>query len=84
MKIEELRLEPLSSKHYSTDITVKTGNGWDKSGPTFTISLSGMGTKPSVREYEKGYGPDDGMNHVESEELYELATIILEALRKHL
>lgn len=84
MRIGKIQLTPLPTKHYSTEIQVEVGgNGWDEEGRNFLISISGAGSKPSVREYEKGYYPEDGMNHVESEEHYELATLIMEALRKN-
>lgn len=80
MKLGEIHLKPLSFKHYETEVEVEAevGGCWT----TFKISISGEGSKPSFREYEKGYHPDDGMDHVESEEHLFLATRILEALRK--
>jgi len=83
IRVGHIQIEPLSSKHYSTNLSVEVGgNGWDKGGYRFTITISGVGTQPSIREYEKGYYEDDGMNHVESQEHYELAVVIMDALRK--
>lgn len=82
MRIGKVKLEPLESKHYSTRVIVEVGgNGYDEEGPYFTVEISGTGSRPSTREYEKGYYPEDGMGHVESEEHMYLATRILEALR---
>ena len=82
-RIGKVQLKPLPSKHYSTDVEVEVGgNGWDELGRTFRIEICGTGSKPSVREYERGYCAEEGMNHVESEEHYYLASVILEALRK--
>jgi len=84
VRIGKLKLKELPSKHYSTEIEVEVGgNGWDEGGTMFRIYICGSGTEPSLREYEKGYYPDDGMDHVESEEHYKLAMIIMEALRKY-
>lgn len=82
-QIGKIKLRPLGLKHYDTQIEVEVGgDGWDEEGEFFLVSISGTGSKPSVREYEKGYYPEDGMDHVESQEHYELATLIMEALRK--
>jgi len=84
MKIGRVKLKELPSKHYSTDIEVEVGgNGWDEEGKMFRIDICGSGTNPSCREYQKGYYPEDGMDHVESEEHYQLAMIILKALREY-
>lgn len=88
MRIGKVKLVPLESKHYSTEIEVEVGgNDWDKVGTNFKITIAGYGSKPSMREYEKGcYSLQligEGMDHVESEEHYQLASIILEALTKH-
>jgi len=78
------KLKPLRSKYYSTELIVWVGrNSWDKVGVPMRVSISGAGSCPSTREYERGYDPDEGMDHVESEEAYQLVKIIMEALRKH-
>jgi len=83
-RIGEVKLEELSSKHYSTDIKVEVGGKrWDEGGRLFHIGIYGIGTTPSHREYEKGCYSDDDMNHVESEEHYQLAMIIMKALRDY-
>jgi len=79
--ITKVELTPLRSKHYETQLTVWVGgNGWDNDGIPFTLSIAGMGTKPSVRELERGYYTDEGMNHVESKEHLLIAEAVLEKL----
>lgn len=76
MKIDKVELEPLRSKWYSTRIEVTA------EGKPFSIEVSGTGSSPSPREYENGYFPDEGMDHVESDEVYRMALVIMEALKK--
>lgn len=76
MKIDKVELEPLRSKWYSTKIEVVA------EGKLFSIEVRGAGSSPSPREYENGYLPDEGMDHVESDEVYRMALVIMEALRK--
>jgi len=73
MKITKVELAGLPCKHYSTDLyaTVKSDEGEEY---VFTVSISGYGLKPSRRELERGWEPDWGMEHVESEEHLFLAT----------
>ena len=73
MKITKLELADLPCKHYSTDlyVTVESDEGEDY---VFTVSISGYGPKPSSRELERGWEPDHGMDHVESEMHLFLAT----------
>ena len=76
MVITEVEIEPLRSKHYETILYV-VANGYG-----FSISISGYYPKPSLREIEGGWEPDEGMDHVESEVHYGLATLIANALSK--
>ena len=66
MKITKVELADLPCKHYRTDLyaTVESDEGEEY---VFTVSISGYGPKPSSREIEKGWEPDWGMDHVESE-----------------
>jgi hypothetical protein len=81
VKIKEVTLEPLRSKHYTTDLTVRLMNS-DLEVFRYNISISGYSSTPSVRETDRGWEPDDGMNHVEGQEHHILALIIKEALEK--
>lgn len=71
MKLENFKMEPLKSKHYSTDIPLEVN------GNNFLIRISGNGTKPSKREIDRGWEPEHGMDHTESEEHTYLASLIL-------
>jgi len=79
--ITKIELTPLRGKHYETQLTVWVGgNDWDSDGTPLQISIAGMGSRPSVRELERGYYTDEGMNHVESKEHLLVAEAILEKL----
>lgn len=79
MKIKSVTLEPLRGKHYSTDLVVEV---YDDFGfpNDIVITISGYYPSPSKREIDKGWEPDDGMDHVETQAEYALALIIKEAL----
>ena len=78
MKILDVNIRPLPGKHYSTDLTVDVEvEGGDYS---LVISIAGYAPKPSVREIEMGWEPEDGINHVESESHYMIAQQIEAAL----
>lgn len=79
MKIKSVTLEPLRGKHYSTDIIVEVYDEWGCAND-IVITISGYYPSPSQREIDKGWEPDDGMDHVETEAEYGLALIIKEAL----
>jgi len=82
MKTSKIEVLPLDSKYYSTEIRLKlNGNGWDFEGTDAGITIWADGDNPSIRELEKGYYSDDGMNHVETEEAYRLAMAIVKALK---
>lgn len=65
MRIKNVKLTPLPSKHYETVVEVTVGQDWGDS--IFKVSISGYGSNPSIRELENGEYPCDGMNHVESD-----------------
>jgi hypothetical protein len=81
MKIKSVTLDPLRDYHYSTDLVVEV---YDEGGfpNDIVITISGYYPKPSQREIDKGWEPDDGMDHVETEAGHVLALIIKEALEK--
>ena len=79
MKITKVDLAVLPLKHYSTDlyVTVESDEGYEY---VFTVSISGYGPKPSFRELERGWEPDWGMDHVESD----VHLFLAEAARSYL
>ena len=74
MKVTEVELQPLPSKHYETSLIVEVD------GRPFKVSICGSGSKPSQREINNGWEPEFGMDHVESVEHLFLARKIMEAL----
>lgn len=79
MKIKSVTLEPLRGKHYHTEILVEVYDEWGMPNDIW-INISGYYPSPSQREIDKGWEPDDGMDHVETQAEYGLALIIKEAL----
>lgn len=78
MKLESIEIKPLESKHYSTDIDVVFYDG------SFCgVSVFGRGFYPSERELLNGWEPEDGLNHVETGVVYEVAQVIEKALKDH-
>lgn len=69
--VKRVELKPLDSKYYSTELSVEFVDG-----DTVHIELSGYSPKPSLREIERGWEPECGMDHVESEKTYYVATLI--------
>ncbi len=63
--VSEVFIEPLPSKHYSTDLSVDVV----VDGETYTMSISIFGYAPnaSYREKARGWMPDWEMDHTESE-----------------
>jgi hypothetical protein len=78
IEIKSVKIKPLPSKFYETEIDVCLTEGGSEFD--FTITISGYHDKPSEREYANDYHPDFGMNHVESEAHYFLAEVIRDAL----
>ena len=63
--VSEVFIEPLPSKHYSTDLSVDVvvdGNTY-----TMSISISRYAPNASYREKARVWMPDWGMDHTESE-----------------
>ena len=76
-----MQLESLENKHYDTRIRVwLDGDHYESLGQEFLISISGLGVSPSYRELEREYYPEEGMNHIESEQHLFLAQEIIKAL----
>jgi len=68
-----IELKPLDSKYYETELVLTFEHLRD---PIY-IRLAGMPTGyPSEREVENGWEPEDGMNHVEDELVYQVALSI--------
>lgn len=78
MEIISAKVLPLPCKHYSTDVDVTVVV--EDTDFHFTISVSGFGPNASSREKERGWEPDWGMDHTESEAHLFLAKRIVEAL----
>ena len=78
MEVVDVTILPLGSKHYSTDLEVVVCV--DGLEYTMKVSISGYAPTPSYREVLKGYEPDYGMDHVESETHLKLAHIFAKAL----
>ena len=74
MKILFSEIEPLRGKHYET--TVHVDVFYEGRTSTFRLDICGTGSMPSDREIERGWEPDYGMDHVESQEAYLLAKIL--------
>lgn len=78
IKITDANLIPLKSKHYSTDVIV----GVDVDGITYNliVAVSGYAPNASCREKSRGWEPDWGMDHTESESHLFIAQKIINAL----
>jgi hypothetical protein len=78
MKVIYVNISPLPSKHYSTDLEV--GVLVDGQEHTMVVSIAGYAPHASHREKLKGWEPDWGMDHTESETHLALAHLIANAL----
>jgi hypothetical protein len=83
MKIKSASLQPLRSKYYETEIFVNVD---DENGDYYTvrIDLTGHYPKPSQREIDGGWEPDEGMDHVEPEACHLIAEMIVACLQKEI
>lgn len=77
-KVTSVDLQPLESKHYSTEIDLSF-DGFESCG----VQVFGRSRKPSARELDSGWDPEWGMDHVETEVVYEVARVIEQALKEH-
>lgn len=78
VKVTYSEVAPLGGKHYDTQVHVDVTD--NRVCYPFTISISGYHPQPSKREIDKGWEPDCGMDHVESEVHLLLAEVIKKAL----
>lgn len=80
MKIKQVELKPLASKHYSTEISVYVE---DALGQEYSLGIEVYGyfPAPSQRELDGGWDIDYGMDHVETHAEYEIALAIVEVLK---
>ena len=78
MRILDVNILPLKGKHYSTDLEV----AFEVDGYEYTMMVSIVGYAPhaSIREKARGWEPDWGMDHTESETHLGLAHMIASAL----
>jgi hypothetical protein len=72
-------LKDLEGKFYATEIEVKH----PRCKQPFIITIAGAGSKkPSIRELERGWTPDKGMDHVESELHLDLALLTIAGITR--
>lgn len=79
MKLVGVSLQPLKSKHYETEIELRVE---DDNGRLHFLGVAVYGhyPYPSRRAIEEGWEEGDGMDHVESEAEYAIASIIYRRL----
>ena len=78
MKVIDVSLVHLQGKHYSTDVCVTVSvEGREYN---LLVSVAGYAPKASSREKERGWEPDWGMDHTESETHLSIAQTIVDAL----
>lgn len=80
MKVKSVELKPLSSKHYSTEVSVYVEDAF---GQEYVVSVEiyGYFPAPSQRELDRGWEIDYGMDHVETHAEYTIALAIVKALK---
>lgn len=66
---------PPKGKYYGTQIELLSGDTIE-----VWLSLKSAGYDASIREKANGWEPDDGFDHVETQESYEVASIIADTL----
>ena len=81
MKILKAEILDLQCKHYDTVVGLDI-EGDDGEEYHLSISIAGYFPKPSKRELERGWEPDWGMDHIESEAHLEIAKKIVETLSR--
>ena len=78
MRVIDAQLMPLPSKHYSTDVEVTVSvQGHEYS---LLVSVAGYAPNASSREKERGWEPDWGMDHTESEAHLDIAKMVVTTL----
>jgi len=79
IEITAVELLPLERKHYATEVSVGlTING---EVYTFRADVCGYAPQASSRERDRGWEPDWGMDHTESEAHLFIANRIVKALK---
>lgn len=73
--IKDVYIMPLDCKYYDTQMVVLFDDG-----EKLHISVSGYSSNPSVREINRGWERDHGMDHVEGVKAYKTAQLILRVL----
>lgn len=68
-------IAPLSGKYYGTKIVLKNGESFH-----IWLQNNSLLSRVSEREIARGWSPDYGFDHVETEENYKIAKICAEAL----
>lgn len=81
MYIKSVKLKPLATKHYSTDIEVwvEDAKGYEYA---LGIKIFGYFPSPSQRELDGGWDVEQGMDHVETQAEYEIGLAIVKALKE--
>jgi hypothetical protein len=80
MNVVAVNLRPLPSKHYSTEIGLVVN--LDGHNYNLYIEISGYAPVASTREIARGWDPEDGMDHTESEAHYRIAKAICACLKE--
>lgn len=78
MKVLNVFIRPLETKHYATDVEVEVEV--DGEQYPLVVSIAGYAPKPSIRARLQGWEPDRGMDHVESESHHMIAQLIASTL----
>lgn len=80
MKVVAANLRPLPGKFYSTEVNLVVNvDGWNYN---LFIDISGYAPVASTREIARGWDPEDGMDHTESEAHYRIAKAICACLKE--
>lgn len=80
MKVVAVSLRPLPGKFYSTEIGLVVN--LDGHNYNLYIEISGYAPVASTREIARGWEPEDGMDHTESEAHYRIAKAICACLEE--
>jgi hypothetical protein len=80
MKVVAANLRPLPGKFYSTEIGLVVN--LDGHNYNLYIEISGYAPVASTREIARGWDPEDGMDHTESEAHYRIAKAICACLKE--
>ena len=78
MNVVAANLRPLPGKFYSTEVSLVVN--LDGHNYNLYIDISGYAPVASTREIARGWDPEDGMDHTESEAHYRIAKAICDCL----